>query len=227
MEHLAVKATTTTTDLGQFEAVAAAYGNVDRVGDRIVKGAFAGTIAAWRRLGRTVPLHWSHGTAPEDIIGSVDPASMRETDEGLVVKGQLDLDGSERARQAWRAMRTGSVGLSFGYLVQEQHEAADGANELTAIDLFEVSLAAAPVNASTRVLSMKAEPEAGEPPSEYELHQRAEELGIETPRLARVREDARDTMLRLLADTPEGSDDDRAKALTKSIQPIQVRSFDC
>ena len=78
---------------------------------------------------------------PEDIVGSVDPASMRETDEGLVVKGQLDLEGSERARQAWRAMKTGSIGLSLGYLTQEHRKAADGANELTALDVFEISLA--------------------------------------------------------------------------------------
>src|SRR5512144_2142690 len=39
MQHL--KATTTATDQGMFTALAAAFGNVDRVGDRIIKGAFA------------------------------------------------------------------------------------------------------------------------------------------------------------------------------------------
>jgi HK97 family phage prohead protease len=94
------------------------FGNVDRDGDRIVKGAFAATIDAWQRTGRTLPLHWNHSSAPEDIVGHIDPASMHETDEGLVVKGQLDIDNSDRARQAWRAMKTNSLGLSFGYLTQ-------------------------------------------------------------------------------------------------------------
>jgi HK97 family phage prohead protease len=81
------------------------FGNVDRDGDRIVKGAFAKTIDAWQDTGRTVPLHWNHSADPDDVIGYVDPRSMVETDRGLVV-GQLDLENSERARQAWRAMKT-------------------------------------------------------------------------------------------------------------------------
>ena len=132
MRHVSVKATAVVAELGEFEAVAAVFGNIDRVGDRIIKGAFAETIAAWQRTGRTVPLHWNHSPHPEDIVGSVDPGSMVETDEGLVVKGRLDLDDSDRAREAWRAMRTGSVGLSFGYMTQDQRKAADGANELLA-----------------------------------------------------------------------------------------------
>ncbi|HYN63302.1 MAG TPA: HK97 family phage prohead protease, partial [Candidatus Limnocylindrales bacterium] len=132
-----MKAVTTATDLGQFTAIAAVFGNVDRDGDRIVKGAFAASIEAWRSTGRNVPLHWNHSPDPDDIVGHIDPGSMVETDQGLVVEGQLALEDSERARSAWRAMRTGSIGLSFGYLTQKQRKAADGANELLALDLFE------------------------------------------------------------------------------------------
>jgi HK97 family phage prohead protease len=156
MQHLTVKAAATATDLGWFSAIAAVFGNVDRDGDRIVKGAFATSIEAWQHAGRTVPLHWNHSADPDDIVGSVDPRSMVETDEGLVVEGQLDLDGSDRAREAWRAMKTGSIGLSFGYLTQKHRKAADGANELLAIDLFEISLTPRPSNPSTAVLSMKS-----------------------------------------------------------------------
>jgi hypothetical protein len=46
MEHLTVKAVATATDLGWFTAIAAVFGNVDRDGDRIVKGAFAQSIEA-------------------------------------------------------------------------------------------------------------------------------------------------------------------------------------
>jgi HK97 family phage prohead protease len=107
------------------------FGNVDP----IVKGAFAQSIEAWQDTGRTVPLHWNHSADPDDIVGHVVPGSMVETDRGLVVEGQLDLEGNERARKAWRAMKTGSIGLSFGYLTQKHRKAADGANELLAIDL--------------------------------------------------------------------------------------------
>ena len=57
MQHLIAKATTTAAELGQFEAIAAVFGNIDRDGDRIVPGAFAKTIEAWKRTGRSVPLH--------------------------------------------------------------------------------------------------------------------------------------------------------------------------
>jgi HK97 family phage prohead protease len=196
----------------------------ERKGRPIVKGAFADTIAAWQHTGRTVPLHWSHSPEPDDIIGSVDPRSMRETDEGLVVKGELDLDNSERARQAWRAMKTGSMALSFGYLTQRERQAADGANELLTLDLFEISLTPGPSNPATRVLDMKSvQPQV---PSDYELRLRAEQLGIKAGGLNRVRTEARDSMLRVLT----GSTDDTRQSKSierKSTDPIQVQVFEC
>jgi HK97 family phage prohead protease len=202
MQRLTVKAAATATDLGWFSAVAAVFGNVDRDGDRIVKGAFADTIEAWQHTGRTVPLHWNHSADPDDIVGHVDPHSMVETDEGLVVEGQLDLDGSERAREAWRAMKTGSVGLSFGYLRQQERKAADGANELLRLDLFEISLTPAPANADTRVIGKKS---ANRHTSD-------------------VRATTRALMLQILGLTDESV---WAEPQRKSSQPIQIASFEC
>jgi HK97 family phage prohead protease len=201
MEHVTVKAVATATDLGWFTAIAAVFGNVDRDGDRIVKGAFAESIEAWQSTGRTVPLHWNHSADPDDIVGHVVPGSMVETDRGLVVEGQLDLENSERARKAWRAMKTGSIGLSFGYLTQKQRKAADGANELLAIDLFEISLTPGPSNPSTAVLSMKsAEPD-----------------------LDRVRVQERDRMVALFAAV-----DQKALELErKRSAPVRIASFEC
>jgi HK97 family phage prohead protease len=180
VQHLAVKAAVAeVTDLGEFTAIAAVFGNVDRDGDRIVKGAFADSIEAWQSAGRSVPLHWNHSSDPDDIIGFVDPGSMVETGRGLVVDGQLDLGDSDRARRAWRAMKTNSIGLSFGYVTRKQRRAVDGANELLAIDLFEVSLTPAPANADTRILSMKAAEH--HIPTDAELRAKAKQLGIEPP----------------------------------------------
>ena len=50
MEHLAVKAVTAITDLGEFEALAATY-DIDRVKDKIIFGAFEKTIAGGRPAG--------------------------------------------------------------------------------------------------------------------------------------------------------------------------------
>ena len=153
MKHLTLQAKATTTDQGTFVALAAAY-SVDRVGDRIVPGAFAKTIDHWRESGKSIPLHWNHQGEPEDIIGAVDPATVEETEDGLRVAGKLDLSGS-KAKEAWRAMKTGSMSLSFGYMVVSEKQAKD-ANELHEIDLFEVSVVPGPANADTRFLSLKS-----------------------------------------------------------------------
>ena len=116
MQRMTVKtAVAETTELGHFAAIAAAY-STDRQGDRIVPGAFALTIAQWQESGRQVPVHWNHGSKAEDIIGSVDPQTMIETEHGLFVEGDLDIHDSDVARQAWRSVKRDRVGLSFGYL---------------------------------------------------------------------------------------------------------------
>ena len=154
VEHKVKAASATVTDRGTFEALVAAW-TVDRGGDRIQPGAFAGSIASWRAAAKPVPLHWDHKSDPQFVIGRID--DMRETAEGLWVKGQLDLQGSEVAREAWRAMRSGAIGASFGYLTKKSHHEGD-VHVLDELDLFEVSLTPAPMNSDTRVLSMKSTP---------------------------------------------------------------------
>lgn len=145
---------TTTTDAGEFVALAAAY-SIDRAGDRIVPGAFAKSIDRWQASGKSVPLHWNHQGEPEDIIGAIDPATMEETELGLKVAGKVDLDGSEKGREAWRSMKAGTMSLSFGYMVVAEKQ-ADDANELHELDLFEISVVPGPANADTRFLSLKS-----------------------------------------------------------------------
>lgn len=158
MKHLTLQAKATVTDQGEFVAIAAAY-SVDRVNDRIVPGAFKGTIDRWRGSGKQVPLHWNHQGEPEDIIGTIDPSSMEETDEGLQVAGKIDLDGSAKGREAWRSIKAGAMSLSFGYMVLKERKATDGVNDLHEIDLFEVSVVPSPANADTRFLELKSVPE--------------------------------------------------------------------
>ena len=45
------------------------------------------------------------------MIGQADPHSLRELAEGLYVKGKLDLDGSDMAREAWRLVKAGTAAL--------------------------------------------------------------------------------------------------------------------
>ena len=71
-------------------------------------------------------------------------------------KGSLDIEDSELAREAWRSVKRGRIGLSFGYLVNREKRGKDGVNELLDLDIFEVTLTSVPANADARVLTTKA-----------------------------------------------------------------------
>jgi HK97 family phage prohead protease len=121
-----------------------------------------------------LPLHWDHQGEPEDIVGHVNPTSMNETPDGLRIEAQLDLEESNRAREIWRLVKANSVGLSFGYLVTNERQGADGVRELHDIDLFEVSITPAPMNPDARILSSKGATD--ELPTEADQRRRAERL---------------------------------------------------
>jgi HK97 family phage prohead protease len=174
LEHKAVEAQThVANDLGEFAAIAATY-DVDRVKDRIRFGAFAKTIVRWQECGRRVPLHWDHRGEARNVIGSIDPAAMREiAGAGLYVEGKLDLDDSDVAREAWRSMKDNRVALSFGYLTVESRKRG-GINELLELDLYEISIVPSPANPQTRILEMKSAAVA-----DRELRRRSDEIALE------------------------------------------------
>jgi HK97 family phage prohead protease len=153
MEHTTKAASAVITDAGIFEAIAACW-TEDRQRERIAPGAFGKTIASWRVSRKRLPVHWNHEASADAIIGSIDPATMRETGDGLLVQGKLDLEDSSVAREAWRSMRSGAIGLSFGFLTTKAHSEGE-VRVLDEIDLFEISLTPSPVNRDTRILSMK------------------------------------------------------------------------
>jgi hypothetical protein len=75
MEHLTRKAVaTTTTDLGEFEAVISTSA-IDREKDMVEPDAMVSALQAWILTGKMLPLHWNHGSDPEDIVGHVGTSS--------------------------------------------------------------------------------------------------------------------------------------------------------
>jgi len=153
MEYLEAKATATpTTDLGEFTALVAVFGNTDRGGDRIQPGAFAKSISEWREVGRRVPLHYEHD--PHVIIGDIDADQMWESDEGLEVSGRIDLD-DKLGRRVWKSLKRGRIAFSFGYLTVKSRERENGGTDLLELDVFEVSTTSQPMNNRTGVLSVK------------------------------------------------------------------------
>lgn len=84
-------------------------------GDVVMPGAFAQTLTEWEASGDPIPVYWSHRMdGPEYNIGHVTKAT--ETDEGLVVTAQLDLDGP--TVQVYRLLKARRVKqFSFAYEV--------------------------------------------------------------------------------------------------------------
>lgn len=116
----------------RFAGYAAIFDVVDRGGDVVRKGAFGDMPAA-------VPLLWQHRGAP---VGTIE--TLAEDERGLRVIGRVDDPALAQMVQS------GAVaGLSFGY--RANGAARRGVRELTAVELVEVSLVAAPMQRLARV----------------------------------------------------------------------------
>lgn len=150
-----VKAIEETEGAGIVEALVATY-DVDSGGDRIVPGAFTKSLEEWRESGTLIPFIWSHQHSDLDAyIGDVLEAE--ETDEGLRVRAQLDME-DEKARKAFRLIKGGRIrNYSFAYEVldEEPDEAGGGETALKELRIFEVGPTLIGMNQNTRTLAAK------------------------------------------------------------------------
>lgn len=156
------------TDTGQFSGYGSIFGNVDRGGDIVAKGAFAKSLAAWKKSGRNVPVLWQHQT--DQPIGSWPV--LKEDGIGLFGEAELWLDDAPYARLAYKGMSTKTItGLSIGYRVKEYNvDTETGIYTLKELDLVEISVVTNPMNDEARVADVKSMVESGKLPTmkEYE-----------------------------------------------------------
>jgi HK97 family phage prohead protease len=217
LEHKIYTAEPVITDQGIFEALVSTPAE-DRERDMVETGAFKTTIAAWQASGKMIPLAWDHGTDPESIVGSIDPDQMREeAGKGLIHGGQVDLE-TDRGRQVWRLLKSGSLGFSFAYLITDSVDRPGGGREIRSLDLFEVSATTAPMNSGTRVLSTKAVDERAEAIRQEAYEVTLKHLNAAAPPAKRLDEMS-------LAELKA-----RGEELTKDIDlrpPPQIVSFEC
>lgn len=177
-------------DDGTFIALASVFNNVDRVGDRVLPGAFKQSLRQWRASGKMLPVILAHNW--NDIsahIGYADPKQVRETDKGLEVKAHLDVKESETAKRVHTLMKRGQLtAMSFGYTVPDGGQELDskGVNEVSQIDLHEVGPTLVGANPDAQLQSVKSAVEAeaeetepepkSEPDEETELKKAARDL---------------------------------------------------
>lgn len=137
---------------GSFEGYGAIFGNIDRDGDIVSKGAFADSLKA-----RLPALLWQHN--PKEPIGRFDV--VREDEKGLFVKGRLSQSG--KGREAYELLKMGALnGLSIGFVTKEaQRDRGKGTRTITRADLMEVSLVTFPANELARIETVKQQGPAG------------------------------------------------------------------
>ncbi len=134
-------------ETGSFEGYGAVFGNTDRDGDVVAKGAFAESLKS-----RLPALLWQHNA--KEPIGRFDV--VREDAKGLYVKGRLS--GSGRGAEAYELLKMGALnGLSIGFVTKEAlRNRATGTRTIKRAELMEVSLVTFPANELARVNTVKA-----------------------------------------------------------------------
>jgi HK97 family phage prohead protease len=158
---------------GTFEAIVAVFGNVDHVGDRIIAGAFADSIAEWKASGDPIPVLFSHRWDDLDAhIGEVleaeelGPGDARLPDAikdigGLYIKALLHVD-EDYAGRVWRKLNRRTLReFSFAYDVLESVEvndpiAAGHRVDLVKLGIIEVGPTLKGCNPITQLIGAKA-----------------------------------------------------------------------
>jgi len=143
---------------GQFTALVSVFGTVDSVKDVVMPGAFTKSLAGYAEKGSPIPVVWSHDwDDPFSHIGYT--TSAQETEAGLEVTGQLDLD-NPKAAQVYRLLKGGRIkDFSFAYDVKDAAGATkDGEDitELRELDVFEVGPTLVGAHRGTELLDIKA-----------------------------------------------------------------------
>ncbi len=145
---------------GQFTAIVSVFNTVDSVGDVVMPGAFKADLEAWASKGTPLPVVWSHDWAdPFSHIGHVLEA--KETDTGLQVKGQLDLD-NPKAKQVYNLLKGGRVrNWSFAYDIndaQQAHRDGKSVQELHRLSVHEVGPTLVGAHKDTDTVAVKQAP---------------------------------------------------------------------
>ena len=205
----------------ELEGLGAVFRNKDLGGDIIAPGAFAKTLK--KPAQKIRPMLWMH--KPDSVIGRWD--SMKETDDGLSVKGVLadtDLGNEIHTLLKMEAVR----GLSIGYSVDDFSYDKNGARVLKEIDLWEVSVVSMPMNPLATIQHVKSRlSAAGEyvpTIKEFERILRNAGCSVSTARTISYK-------LRQLEDDPDdmpepslrnAGEDDAAKALLAIAEQMQA-----
>lgn len=135
-----------------LKGYASTFGNVDRVGDIVAKGAFTKSLSE-----RTPKMLCQHDT--DDVIGAVD--TIYETDSGLYFESRLPKENSI-VKDLVPLIKMGaidSISIGFSTNISEWNEET-GIRTLKEVELWEISVVTFPANEKAKILGVKKLQEA-------------------------------------------------------------------
>ncbi|HEY3413295.1 MAG TPA: HK97 family phage prohead protease [Armatimonadota bacterium] len=139
-------------DNGGFSGYASTFGNVDRVGDIMLTGAFAATLAAFLTDGS---ICWNH--EQEDQIGYILEAHEDEVGLWIETAYHSTDEAQEKRTIVNERLAAGkTVKLSVGYVVEDCTYNADGNRLLKQVALYEVSIVTIPANNEAGIVDAKS-----------------------------------------------------------------------
>jgi len=141
--------------IGIIKGYAATYGNVDRVNDVILEGAFDGSIQDYKNQNRMLKVYYQHDTFNVPI-GGIRPENLNSDKKGLLVaidvntKVQLGNDVYELAKQGVLS------DMSISFTVEEDGSTYTREERcLKKLKLWEVSIVGEPANEDANVTEVK------------------------------------------------------------------------
>jgi HK97 family phage prohead protease len=138
-------------NMGTFIGYASVYGNVDQQGDIVEKGAFTRTLQ--HKENQVVVLYQHDPNKPLGL------GYLEDSEQGLIIKGELNLD-VQLAKETYALLKQGALkGLSIGYEVVKFDNTYRNKNKirlLKELKLWEVSLVTFPANPLSNVTSVKS-----------------------------------------------------------------------
>ena len=174
---------------GTFKGYGSTFGNVDHGNDRVIAGAFTGTLKAFKDKNQLPAMFWLHDW--KQPVG--EWMSMHEDKKGLAVEGALWVAGNalgqapiEKSEQVRNLLNSnGPKGLSIGYEAEEFEFVTEGEDSkilvrnLKKIGLLEVSPVPYGMNAEATVTAAKCASFSGAlPERKRELETALRDVGL-------------------------------------------------
>lgn len=204
-------------EFGTFKGYAATYGNVDRGGDIIKKGAFVRSLKRHLDENRHLRMFFQHDHMFP--IGMFPIDKIVDDEKGLFVEGQINLN-ADKGRSTYALMKQGAISdLSIGYSINDAIVDEDGNFNLIDLELWETSPVSEPMNTEATILSVKKKQEESrtnidEMKSIKEIESYLKELGL----YSQERKTLISKIKSFTRDANKGDDDTRDDESKKEIE---------